>query len=316
MSSVLLVAVLAAAPVNVVAVHGPQSEKALARLKAMPGVTVVDASALHEYLLRPTGMLPMQDFEGFSAPPVKDWPRELEDTWKKNVAHCHDLAGDPPWREMGAAMACANRLSVFLWQQFAAQQKAARVFEVDVSVDERRSKARVSGSVWEPSSRDQLALDEGGTLAQLDQTMEKVLTALIEKKGSTSARNVVPELASSFLGDPFAREAKVTSAVTFAKTCAALPAQLTVTPAGPLADSIVARWKPEGAKGPSQPCKLSFSEHSEESMGGPIIVVGTLLTCSSTIVSAEVAKSPFLKRSAADLVSEKLVLGLATKLCK
>lgn len=316
MSLLLLTAVLAAAPVHVIAVHGPQSEKALAKLTALPNVTVVDASALHEYLLRPAALLPMQDFEGFTMPPIPGWPHELDDTWKKAVAACHELAGDPPWRELGTAMACANRLSVFLWQQFAAQQKAARVFEIDVSVDERKSKARVSGTTWAPSSRDQVALDEGGTLAQLDQTTERVLTALIDKKGATSARNIVPELASSFLGDPFSRDTRVSSPVTFKKTCPALPAQLTVTPAGPLADSIVARWKPEGAKGPSLPCKLSFSEHSEEGMAGPLVVVGTLLTCSSTIVSAEVAKSPLLERSGADLVSEKLVLGLATKLCK
>ena len=313
----LVAVVLAAAPVNVIAVHGPKSEQALARLSAQQNVTIVDASALHEYLLRPTGLLPMQDFERFTAAPFKGWPTELETTWKKNVAHCHDLVGEPPWKEVGTAMACANRLSVFLWQQFAAQQKAARVFEVDVSTDERRSKARVAGSVWEPNSRDQLFFDEGGTLAELDQTTGKVLAALIAKKGITQARNVVSELASSFLGDPFAKETKITTAVTFPKTCPALPAQLTVTPAGPLADSIVGRWKPEGARGPAQACTLSFSEHTEDGAGmGPLLIVGTLLTCSSTIVSAEVAKSPFLKRTSADLVSEKLVQGLATKLCK
>lgn len=312
----VLSAVLAAAPVHVVAVHGEQRQKALARLSAVPGVTTIDASALHEYLLRPVGLLPMQDFEGFHAAPVKEWPVALESTWTKNVAHCRDLVGEPPWKELGAAMSCANRLSVFLWQQFAAHQNAARVFEVDVTIDDRKGKARVSGSTWVPSSRDQLALDEGGTLAQLEQTMEKVVGDLIEKKGAASARNVVPELASSFLGDPFAREAKVSDAVTFKKTCAALPGKLSVTPPGSLADSIVARWQPEGAKGPAAQCKLTFSEHTEEGVGAPVVVVGTLLTCSSTIVSAEVAKSPLLKRSAVDLVSEKLVLGLATKLCK
>lgn len=313
----LLTTFLAAAPVNVIAVHGPQSEKILAKLSALPGVTVIDASALHEYLLRPTGMLPMQDFEGFRAAPIKEWPAALEETWKKNVAHCHDLAGDPPFKELGAVMSCANRLSVFLWQQFAAQQKAARVFELDVTIDERKGKARVAGSVWEPSSRDQLFLDEGGTLAQLDQTMEKVINALVQKKGSTQARNVVAELASALMGDPFAKDEKISTPVTFAKTCAAMPTQLTVTPAGPLAASIVARWKPEGARAQSQPCTLNFNEHTEDNgVAGPLAVVSTLLTCSSTIVSAEVARSPYLKRSAVDLVSEKLVQGLATKLCK
>jgi len=83
---VLLTVALAAAPVHVIAVHGPRSEPALARLTALSNVTTVDASALHEYLLRPTGLLPMQDFEGFTAAPFQGWPTELEGTWKKNVA--------------------------------------------------------------------------------------------------------------------------------------------------------------------------------------------------------------------------------------
>ena len=312
---VLVSAVLAAAPIHLIAVHGPQSADALSRLNALPNVTTLDASALHEYLLRTEGLMPMQDFDGFTAAPVKEWPAASADIWNKGLAHCLKLVGPPPWgSNMGSALACANRLSVYLWQQYAALQKAARVFEVDVSVDERRGNARVRGSVWEPNSRDQLFLDEGGKLANLPKTMDLVLSALIQKKGATQARNVVGELESAGLGDPFSGSAKVTTPVTFPKTCAKLPASITVTPPGAIADSLMARWTPAGATGPVADCKLTFSEHTESTAMGPMAIVTTLLTCSSTIVASELAKTA-AARAPVDVISERLVQGLATKLC-
>lgn len=312
----LLSAVLAAAaPLHVIAVHGPQSAEAVTRLTALPGVTTLDATPLHEYLLRTEGLLPMQDFEGFSAAPVKEWPAAAADVWTRGVAHCRELVGPPPFRELGAALGCANRLSAYLWQNYAAQQKATRVFEIDVSIDERKGKARVRGAVWEPSSRDQIFLDEGGTLAQLPQTMDRVLTALIQKKGATEARNVVSEIASATVGDPFSAEKKVTTPLTLKKTCPALPARLTVTPRSVLAQSLVARWTPAEAKGPELACTLTFSEHTER-VGAPVAIVTTLLTCSSSIVSTEIAKVPTGSTSPVEVVSERLLQGLAPKLCK
>ena len=154
----LLTALLAAAPIHVIAVHGPHSEDVLKRLNAMPGVTIVDATALHTYLLRTDGLLPMQDFEGFSAAPVKEWAPASAESWKKGVTHCRTMVGEPPFKELGAALTCANRLSVYLWQQYAAQLNAARVFEIDVSIDERKGQVNIRGGVWEPTSRDQLFL--------------------------------------------------------------------------------------------------------------------------------------------------------------
>jgi hypothetical protein len=311
----LLSAVLAAAPpLHLIAVHGPQSAEALTRLTSLPSVTTIDASALHEYLLRTEGQFPMQDFDGFSAPPVKEWSPAAADTWTKGVAHCRTLVGEPPFKELGAALSCANRLSAYLWQQYAAQQKATRVFEIDVSIDERKGRARVRGSAWEPSSRDQLFLDEGGTLAQLPQTMDLVLNALIQKKGATQARNVVAELESATLGDPFSAEVAATSPLTLKKSCTTLPARITITPASVLSKSLAARWAPAGAKGPEQPCTLTFSEHTER-VGAPTSVVTTLLTCSSTIISTEISKVATGSRSSVDLASEQLLQGLATKLC-
>ena len=108
---------------------------------------------------------------------------------------------------------------------------------------------------------------------------------------------------------------KATSPLTFKKTCAALPKSLTVTPAGLLTDSLLARWTPEGAKGPPLACTLTFNEHTESGVGEVISVMTTLMTCSSTIVTTDVAKSG-AARSTVDLVSERLLQGLATKLCK
>ena len=314
----LLSTILAgAAPIHIIAVHGPQSAGALKKLNAVPGATAIDASALHEYLLRTEGLLPMQDFDGFSAAPIKSWPPEAADIWKQGVAHCQTLLGPPPWpTTFGSALACANRLSVYLWQQYAAQQKAARVFEVDVSIDERKGKVNVRGSVWEPSSRDQLFLDETAPVAQLEQIVERVVAALIARQGKPQARNVISQLASALLGDPFVGQEKATTPVIFKKTCAAMPTKLVITPAGILADSLIARWTPMGATAAPLVCTLTFNEHTESGQGEVMTIMTTLLTCSSNIVTVELAKSVPGRRSTVDLVSERLVQGLATKLCK
>jgi hypothetical protein len=53
-----------------------------------------------------------------------------------------DTADREMERQFGAALACANRLSVYLWQQYAAQQKANRVFEIDVTIDDPKAYTR------------------------------------------------------------------------------------------------------------------------------------------------------------------------------
>jgi hypothetical protein len=50
---------------------------------------------------------------------------------------------------------------------------------------------------------------------------------------------------------------------------------------------------------------------------GVMTVMTTLLTCSANVVTVELARSAGLgKRTLVDLVSEKLVQNLATKICK
>lgn len=314
----VLATLLAAAPIHVISIHSPKSSPALENLKTLSGVTTIDATALHTYLLRTEGMFPMQDFEGFTAAPISEWaaPASAE-TWKQGVAHCLSVVGPPPWKEgIGATLACANRLSVYLWQQFAAQQKATRVFEIDVFIDERKGNATVRAAVWEPNSRDQLYFDQLGKLTDLDKIVERVVSDLLAKKGKSQARNVISELASALVGDPFTGQAAATTPIAYKKTCAAMPTSLSFTPKGILADSLVARWKPEGAKAAPMDCTLTFNEHTEAGVGEVMTLMTTLMTCSSNIVSAEFAKTPAPKRALVDLVSERLLQGLATKLCK
>ena len=315
----LLTALVLAAstPVHVIAVHGPKTETALAKLMGT-SAGALNATELHSYLLRPTSMMSMQDFEGFTAAPIAQWPADSAELWKQSVAHCSSIVGSPPWppSKLPSAMACGTRLSTYLWQQFASLQKAARVFELDVTVDDRRGKVEVRGSVWEPSSRDVLSFDEFGPVAQQDALIEQVVSSLIAKKGKPQARNVVSELASAVIGDPFAGQAVANSAVELPKTCAAMPKSISFTQKGILADSLVARWKPAEAKGEPLACTLNFNEHTESGMGGVMTVMTTLLTCSANVVTVELARSAAGKRSLVDLVSEKLVQNLATKICK
>jgi hypothetical protein len=63
-------------------------------------------------------------------------------------------------------------------------------------------------------------------------------------------------------------------------------------------------------------CTLTFNEHTEAGVGEVMTVMTTLMTCSSNIMSAEFAKSAGGTRTLVDLVSERLLQGLATKLCK
>lgn len=310
---------LAASPVHVVAVHGPKTEATLARLvKTSSGA--IDASELHAYLLRPPSTALMQEFEGFSAAPIPQWPSTAADVWTLGMAHCHSVAGPPPWSpsKQSTAMACGTRLATYLWQQYATLQRASRVFEIDVVVDERRGKVEVRGSMWEPTSRDVLYFEEYGPVAKQDALLEQIVSALIANQGKTRARNVVSELASAVLGDPFAGQAVASSPVDLAKTCAALPRRLTFTQKGILVDSLTARWKPADAKGESLPCTLNYNEHTESGGSQVNTIMTTLMTCSSYVVTAELARDAGAaqKRALVDLVSEKLVQNLATKLCK
>lgn len=311
--------VLAAAPVHVIAVHGPKTEATLARLMATSSAAL-DASELHEYLLRPPATVLMQDFDGFSAAPLPQWPTAAAEVWTQGMAYCRAVAGPPPWPPSGqsTAMACGTRLSTYLWQQFASLQKASRVFEVDVVIDERRGKVEVRGSVWEPRSRDVLYFEEYGPVAKQDALLEQIVSALIAKQGKPKARNVVSELASAKLGDPFAGQAVATTAIELKKSCAALPKSLMFAQKSILADSLAARWKPADAKGDALPCTLNYNEHTESGGSQVNTVMTTLMTCSANVVTVELARDAGAtqNRTLVDVVSERLVQNLATKLCK
>lgn len=315
------VMVLAASPVHVVAVHASDRETGLV-LKALSGKgTTIDATPLHAYLLRPKVIIPMQDFDGFTAGPAQGWPRAASDVWKKAVAHCLTVVGPPPWSRTSVptAVSCANRLSEFLWQRYAAEVKAARVFVIDVAVDEKNNLSSVTGLVWEPSVENQLALEERGAAGDAKALIDKVTKALLGKQGLLTPRLVISEFGSGPAGspDPFHREPKVTTAITLKKSCAALPVKLTVTPAGPVGESFAARWAPADATGPELACALTFSEHEEPSPFGPLpamTVVTVTASCGKTSFVVEGAKAR-LREPPVDVISNKLAQGLAAKLC-
>jgi hypothetical protein len=309
---------LTATPIHVVAVHGGGNEAGLA-LKALAATnaTTTDASSLHTYLLRPAGMLRMQDFGGFTAGPPPSWPRAASAVWTNAVAHCRTLVGPPPWKasSMPMVMSCANRLSEFLWQRYAAEVKAARVFVVEVSVEEHRNESQVTGVVWEPSAADQLTVDERGAAADVKALIGRVTKALLAKQGLSTPRSVVSEFGSGAAGtpDPFPREAKVTTAIKLMKSCAALPVKLEVTPSGALGESFAARWAPADATGPQLTCSLSFTEHPEDGPIGPMTIVTVTSTCGKTSFAVEGAKDR--GRDPVDVLSNKLAQALAAKLC-
>ncbi len=311
--------ILAAAPVHVVAVHGRTSDAALAtKALAVANASTIDASSLHEYLLRPAGVLPMQDFGAFSAGPVQGWPPSADKVWSTSVAYCLTVAGPPPWK--GAALvpsvACANRLSEFLWQRYVAEVKAARVFVVDISVDETKNQARVTGVTWEPSAGDELVIEEQGAVGEVKTTIERVMQALVENRGLRKPRTVVSSFGMSAATkvDPFTGAAKVTTPITLKTSCAALPSRLTVTPEGPLGASFAARWAPAGATGPALACVLRFSEFQETGPIGPMTVVTVMATCGKTSFVVEGAKDR-MREAPVDIISKKLAQGLAAKLC-
>jgi hypothetical protein len=314
-----VVMVLAAAPVHVIAVHGPGAPGALRQLSAIGGVTSIDASSLHEYLLRPMSMLGMQDFDAFTAAPVQGWPPALGEVWTQGLAHCRALSGAPPWKDtIGAAVACANRLSVYLWQQYVAQQHAARVFEIDLEVNSKKNESSARGISWEPAAGDQLVAAASGTAGEAEKLTTRVVAELIENKGLRKARTVIAELAPATAADPFSSSPKVSDPVVFKKTCAAMPAHLTVTPAGVTAESIAARWAPAGATGPAQPCTLAFSTHVEggDSMLGAMTIVTAALSCGPNTVATEVAQTGLAKSTPVAVISERLTQALAAKFCR
>ena len=316
-----VVMVLAAAPVHLVAVHGPGATLALQQLSAVPGVTTIDASSVHEYLLRPDALMGAQDFHAFSAAPITGWPPALAEVWTKGLAQCRALSGAPPWKTtMSTAIACANRLAPYLWQQYVAQQHPARVFEIDLELDVRKNQASARGINWEPAADDQVVAAATGPVEDSENLAARVVGDLIAEEGLRKPRKAVADFAPADVPDPFSASPTVSTPIDFKKTCAAMPARLSVTPAGVTAESIAARWAPPGMTGPARACTLSFSSHVESGaslgMTSPTTIVTAVLTCGPHTVATEVAPELMFPRSPVEMVSDRLPQALVAKFCQ
>ena len=326
MLPVLLLA-LQAAPVNVIAVRASKPSTGAALNKALVGTTVVDESELHAYLFPATGLMPMQDFNAFTAPPAAGWPSALAADWKNGVAHCLKTVGPPPWRDdFAAAMTCSQRLSKFLWEKLLRHRGASAVFILNAFENGPRTRATVHGQTYAVSGDTVLSSDEEVPSAEWDAAVDRVVTALVKGTGKPSHRDVVTELSSPVTDvDPWATDVKLHNPVDLKKTCDALPAKLVFNPPeGVLASTLADRWaasvKSQGA--PLQ-CALHFAEHAETNalLGTSIHVVSTTLDCGKTQVRAEIGKDipgvdvPQLRGRSVALISEKLLQALAGKLC-
>lgn len=310
---------LAAAPVEVVAAPRDSGGMMLNALtKALPGATVVNGTELYEYLFG-VGLMLGQDFDGFTAAPRKDWPAPLAATWRDGLAHCNAIAGPPPWKSTRpAAMACGSRLSTFLWQRFAQHHGARNVTVVWTTAVGGKKSVRVSGETWRPGEAMAIAVEEFVSEADLKPALDRVVKALVERTGTTQPREVIDELVSKQSGvDPFAGEPVVDAAVPGLKSCAALPASLTVAPESVLAKSLGQRWASsvKGA-GAAQKCELSLSQHDEESMMGPMTVTAATVKCGDVTGAAEAAKAPAAKTSQVDRLSAGLVKSLVQRWCR
>ena len=114
--------------------------------------------------------------------------------------------------------------------------------------------------------------------------------------------------------DPFAASAPATSVVSLPTSCVGLPRALRVSPASTLGESVSARWAAStSGSGASRDCTLEVLERREHLKGRRVPVFVATLSCGTATVSDEVGTG--VKRSPVDVLSERLVWGLAGRLC-
>lgn len=316
---------LAAAPVHAVGLDVPNPAVALEAL-SLPGGRALDLSAPYRYLLRPAGLLPLQDFEGFSAAPLASWPPALAPQWNHGVAHCRDTVGRPPWKgaALASAAACGQRLSQYLWQRLAAHHGAARVFELTASPDPTRKRTLLHGLAWAPATGEQLELRavvpdaEGpaGLDAAVKRLAEQLLRDELAGAGERKPRTVVSTMGEAGSADPFTAAEAVTTPLKVSRSCAATSVTLAFKSPGVVARSLVARWPAPPGGAPALDCGLAFAEHTED-LGpplGPSLVVTATLTCGPHRVVAETSKTNPVRKPVA-VLTEGLAQGLAAKLC-
>ncbi|MFO0598357.1 MAG: hypothetical protein U0228_23835 [Myxococcaceae bacterium] len=312
MLSLVVSVALAAAPLTLVGTKGDDHGAVLASLKKA-GAGVVDGVGVYQYLFDPPGVLPLQDFEGFTAKPLGGWPVTLNKAWSAGLTACANLVGPPPWKDtLATAVSCGNRLSLHLWQRFAAASKATQVLEVDV-VKLKETEAEVRGRLWVIGQPRQRSLTQKVAPEAVGGAVLEVVTELLGNGGTEGPRAEVemlgPAVADSWVG----KEPSSAAAVKLKTSCAALPAKLEVEGGGALGKSLVARWSPEGASGAALKCSLTFNEQTEQTEVGALRVITNTLTCGKTVVAVQLAN---IAPKPMDGLSEKLSQALAARLCR
>lgn len=325
-----LLLILSAAPVDVVVVDVDEQTAATraALQKGLAGHTLVDATALFGHLHSAGGIFDFQDFSSFSAgPPSEGWPSTLDDTWKRSVGHCRRVIGPPPWKLDSAtfpgARCCGQRLGRFLWEQYLADKKADQVYLVRSFGGD---KVRVVGTRYGPRDADALEVSRDGLEADKARLVKEVLAELLAGTGVRSPRQRVPVLFTEVPADPWATSAAPGATPLSLPTCDALPAKLLIKPEGPTAKALGERWA-ASVKGKGAPlaCSVSFSMHKElvDAASLPLGVSAddpvytTVLECAGGVTaSAELMKSPLLRKPPLDVVSARVLSALATQLCK
>lgn len=296
-----LLFVLSASPVHVWAFHGtpPGTGVEQALKKYDPDATLVDASSLYEVFHGAKSQF--QDFNGFTAAPPSAWPKELTAVWNDAMKHCRDEAGPSPWKGAQAltvASSCSEQITSYLWQKYFERVKAERV--VFIKADPKL----LIASTFEPTEEVEHFIRLEGDSKDLGARLEEALGEL--KKPAQlqrQARVVVTELSARVVGDPFKSEKLATTPVK-AKKCDALPLSLAVSPNSTLSTALQDRWSNSTrGRGPGGSCTLELK------LRGPLYDAS--LTCGSVTVKTDASK-----KGGGDVLTEKLISGLAAQYCR
>lgn len=302
---VLLIVVAGA---DAFSIHDAQADEAAIR-KSLPS-DAKDVTAIHQRLFRIDGLIPINDFNGYSASPPAGWPASLEGTWKTAMAHCRDLIGPKDLMSPGA-MCCSTRLETFLLQRYLDELKVTRFIEVFETSGEGRCAA--TAIVTDVKAR--ASVEKTGPCAQVAEAVADALAG----KGTRSEWQTWEEFGVASKGDPYAARTASTEKVELKKPCSAPPGAITVSGDTVLAKALMKRWAasvPEGGKPLS--CTLEQYEHLEVQKNALIPgmrVVSAILRCGDVVVGGEGAKEK-MKLEGVDVTSKNLVAALAAKLCR
>jgi len=319
--------VLTAAPVHLFVYSGVEAPNPAQLMKKYDAdAKVINAGGI--YGLFHTGLL-FEDFDGFNRAPPKGWPEELAPAWTEAMAYCRGTLGPPPWKGSNAPLICSQRITEFLWQKYFAFTHADRVFFVNGFFDAGLDTDEVTGTTFTPGENVEHFILLKGHAKDFPGHLDQAISALMKPDllqrqprvvaAALPALNADQKAKATAPRDPFAGRKASSEPVKLAKECDAMPVSLSVTPASVVGAALESRWM-ASAKGraPTASCTLDLTTH-EEAMGPPlpstVTVVGATVTCGTATASAE-AMQQSLGRNPVDLMTERLLTGLAKSFCR